>query len=157
MMTDGHRKSHVTIRLNCPDTINTRNRRDNDHIFAFEQRTRSSMTHSIDLFINRGFFFDIGIGAGNIRFRLVVVVVGNEIFDGIIGKKSLHLTIELCGKRLIGSKDERRSLDLCDDMSHGKGFTRPCNTEEYLIIRPVIYTRHQSANRVRLITSWKEV
>ncbi len=51
------------------------------------------MTHPVDLFVYGRFLFDIRIGPRHIGFGLVVIVIGNEIFDGIVRKEALELAI----------------------------------------------------------------
>ena len=48
------------------------------------------MAHAVDLLVDRGFFLDIGVGARNIGFGLVVVVIGDEILDRVVGKEDLN-------------------------------------------------------------------
>ena len=63
------------------------------------------MPHAINLFINRCLFFNIGIGSRNIGFRLIVVIIGDEIFDRIVWKEGFHLAIKLRRQGLIGGQD----------------------------------------------------
>jgi hypothetical protein len=51
---------------------------------------RRRVAHAVDLLVDRGILLDIGVGARHIGFRLVVVVVGDEIFDRVVGKKLLN-------------------------------------------------------------------
>ena len=55
------------------------------------------MAHTVDLFIDGGVFFDEGVGARDVGFGLVVVVVGDEIFDGVVGEEGFEFGVELGG------------------------------------------------------------
>ena len=44
------------------------------------------MAQALDIFIDGGVFFNVGIGLRDVGFRLVVVVVADKIFNGIIGQ-----------------------------------------------------------------------
>ena len=44
------------------------------------------MAQALDVLINGGVFFDIGIGLRDIGFWLVVVVIGDEVFHRVIGQ-----------------------------------------------------------------------
>ena len=54
------------------------------------------MTHSVDLVVDDGVLFDEGIRDRDVGFGLVVVVVGDEVFDGVVRELSNR-------RRAIGS------------------------------------------------------
>src|SRR3546814_5213575 len=56
--------------------------------------------------------FRSGVAARDVGFRLVVVVVGDEVFHRVVGEERLHLGIKLRRQRLVGRQDERRPLQL---------------------------------------------
>ena len=78
------------------------------------------MAQAVYLVVDSAVLFDIGIGAGDIGLRLVVVVVGDEIFHGVIREKRAELGAELGGQRLIVGQHQRRAVALGDDVRHGK-------------------------------------
>ena len=57
------------------------------------------MAQTVDFIIDGGILLNIGVGRGDIRLRLIVIVVGYEIFYRILGKKFAQLGAELCGQR----------------------------------------------------------
>src|SRR3712207_7473992 len=48
-------------------------------------------------------------------FRSVVVVVRDEVLDGVVGQQLAELVGQLCGQRLVGRHDQRRALHLLED------------------------------------------
>jgi hypothetical protein len=48
------------------------------------------MTHLVYFIIYGRVFFDVGIGGGQIGFRLVIVIIRDEIFNGILWKQFLN-------------------------------------------------------------------
>ena len=68
----------------------------------------------------------------NVGFRLVVVVIADEKFHGIVGKEGAELLPELTGQGFVVRQNERRSLRLLDDLRHGKGFAGACYAEQSL-------------------------
>ena len=84
---------HRGIGFNRADAVDARHRGDDDHIVAFQQRPRRRMAHAIDLFVNLGFLFDIGIGPGDIGLGLIIIVVGHEVFDGVVGEEALEFAV----------------------------------------------------------------
>ena len=89
------RERHRRIGFHRADAVDARHRGDDDHVVAFEQRARRRMAHAVDLLVDGGFLLDIGVGARDVGFRLVVVVVRNEIFDRVVGEERLELAVEL--------------------------------------------------------------
>ena len=102
---EGHRR----IGLDRADAVDAGHRGDDDDVVALQQRARRGVAHAVDLLVDRAFLLDVGVGARHIGFRLVVVVIGDEIFDRVVGKEALELAIELRGERLVGREDQRRA------------------------------------------------
>ncbi len=113
---------------------------------------RRRMPHAVDLFVDRGFFFDVGVGARHISFRRVVIVVRHEIFDGVVGEEILELAIELGGERFIGREDQRRALGALDDVRHGIGLAGTGDAEQYLVALIGVGALHQFGDGRGLIT-----
>ena len=55
---------------------------------------------SISSLIAESFFY-ICVGAGDIRLRLIIVVIGNKILHRVFGEEFPELTAKLCGKGLV--------------------------------------------------------
>ena len=55
------------------------------------------MAELINLLVDVYLFLNKGIGAGDIGFRLVVIVVADEVLHGAIGEELLELGAELGG------------------------------------------------------------
>ena len=77
---------------------------------ALVEASRSRSISSID----RGVFLDVDVALGDVGFRLVVVVIADEIVDGVVREERLELAVELRGQRLVVRQDQRRPL-------HGSG------------------------------------
>ncbi len=95
------RKGHRGIGLDRADTVDARHGSDDDDVVAFEQGARRRVAHAVDLLVDGRILLDIGIGPRHIGLGLVVVVIADKIFDGVVGKKALELAIELRGQRLV--------------------------------------------------------
>ena len=113
------------------------------------------MAHAVDLLVYRGVLFYISIGSRNVRFRLVVVVVRDEILDGVLRKKTLHLRKELRCQCLVGRENQRWTLLRLDDLRHGEGLARAGDAEQHLVAFARVRLRPQAideiGNRSRLI------
>ena len=91
------------------------------------------MAELVDLVVNRRVFLDEGIGGGEVRFGLVIVVVRDEVFYSVIGKQLLELTVELGSKGLVGRQHQGRAVLRGNDVGYGEGLARTGDAEEYLI------------------------
>jgi hypothetical protein len=92
------------------------------------------MAQPVDLVVDRGVLIDIGIGLFDVGFGLVVIVIGDEVLDGIVGEQLLELLVELGGKRLIMRDDEGGLLDRLDGPAHRVGLARSRHPQEGLFV-----------------------
>jgi len=91
------------------------------------------MAHAVDLLVDVRFFLDIGIGAGHIGFRLIVVIVRDEIFHRVVGEKALHLAIQLGGEGLVRGQHQGRFLGPLNYLGNGVGLARASDPQQHLV------------------------
>ncbi len=84
---------HLSPRFRITNTINARNRRHNDNILPAHQVGRRRQPQPVNLFINICFFFDIQVMPGNISFRLVIIIIADEVGDGVFREKLFELAV----------------------------------------------------------------
>ena len=106
---------------------------DDDHIAAFEQRTRGRVAHAIDLLVHRGFLLDVRVRGGHVRFRLIVVVVGDEVLHGVVREEPAELLIELGRQRLVVRDDQTGPLRTRHQMRHREGLAGAGHPQEHLV------------------------
>ena len=146
---DGER--HRRIGLDRTDAVNARHRRDDDDVVTFKQRARCGMAHAVDLFVDRRFFLDVGVGARYVGFGLVVVVIGDEIFDGVVREEAFEFSIELRGQRLVRRQDQRRALCRLDDVRHRERFAGTRDAEQHLVLLVLSHAFDEFCDRLRLV------
>ncbi len=144
-------EGHGGIGLDRADTVDAGNGGDDDHVVALDQRAGRRMAHAVDLFVHRRVLLDIGVGARDIGLGLVVVVIGDEILDGVVREEALELAIELRGQRLVGREHQRRALRRLDHLRHGEGLARAGDAEQHLVALMRVHLRHQLGDGRRLI------
>jgi len=76
--------------LRRPQTIDTGDTRNDDDIVSFKKGAGGGVPHLIDFFIDLSILLDIGIGGGNIGLRLVIIVITDEEFNGILREEFLN-------------------------------------------------------------------
>ena len=120
-----------------PDPVDARYARDHDHIVpAAEQGRGRTQPHLFDPLVDRQILFDKRIGRGNIGFGLIIVVIGDEILDGIFREEVLELPIELCGQRFVVAHDQGRLIEPGDDIGHGKRFAGTGHAQQGVVFTP---------------------
>ena len=90
----------VLIFLGRTKPVDAGDRGNDQRIGPSEKRSRGRVTQLVDLLVDVGVFFDVGIRACDIRLGLVVVVVGNEVLDRVAREELFELGIEL-GRRVL--------------------------------------------------------
>ena len=91
---------------------------DDDHVAAGEQRGGGGVPEAVDLLVDRRVLLDVEVARRDVRLGLVVVVVGDEVLDRVVGEERAELVAELGGERLVVRQHERRALQLLDDAGH---------------------------------------
>ncbi|SRN43661.1 Uncharacterised protein [Shigella flexneri] len=74
------------------------------------------------MFVNRGIFLNEGVGTRYIGFRLIVVVVGDEILHRVFREELFHFAIQLGRQRFVGRKYHGWALKVSNDIGNGEGF-----------------------------------
>ncbi len=115
------------------------------------------MAHAVDLLVDGGFLLDIGVGARDVGFRLIIVVIGDEILDRVVGEELLELGVELRRQRLVWREDQGRALRLLDHLGHGEGFSRAGDAEQHLRAVLVGDAFDEVLDRGRLVAGRLEV
>ena len=111
------------------------------------------MAQAVDLIIDGAVFFNIGIGGGDVGFRLVIVVIAHKIFHRIIGEKSAHLGADLTGQGFVWFQNQCGAVALCNDIGHRKGFAGAGNAQQSLTFIPCFQALHQRFNSLGLVAS----
>ena len=109
------------------------------------------MAHPVNRLVHARFFFDIGIGPRHIGFGLIIIIIGYEIFDRIVGEKTLKLAIKLRGEDFVRREDQRGPLRRFNHFGHGEGFAGTGDAQQHLVTLTRLHGGHQLGNRDRLV------
>ena len=124
---------HFQVGLGVAQAVNGGDGGNDDGIGPFQQGLGGGQAHLFYMLVDGGVFFDIGIGGRHISFRLVIIVIGNEVFHGIVREELAHFAVQLCGQGLVRRQDQRRALNFLDQVGDGKGLAGTCYTEQSLL------------------------
>ena len=142
---------HLGVGFHRADAIDAGDRGNDDHVVALQQCARGGMAHAVDLLVDGGVFFDIGVGARNVRFGLVVVVIGDEIFDRVIRKELLHLAVQLRRQGFVRGQHQGRAVQVLNGVRNGEGLARPGDAQQNLIALALLQPPGQFGNGLWLI------
>ena len=124
---------HLEVDFGLAEAVDARDRRDDQHVVALEQRLGRGMAQLVDLVVDARVLLDEGVGRGDVRLGLVVVVVGDEVADRVFGEQALELVVELRGERLVRRHHQRRPVHLRDHVGHREGLARAGDAEQHLM------------------------
>ena len=142
---------HIGVAFNRANAVNARDGGNNHHIIALQQSARGGVAHPVDLLIDIAFFFNIGVGARHIGFRLVIIIIRDEILDRIFRKKAFELAVKLRCQRFIGRQHKGRALGALDDLRHCISLARAGHAEQHLIALFIGNAGDKLVNRLRLV------
>ena len=125
-------QDHAVVLGGVADAVDRRHRRHDHHVAPLHQRLRRRQAHLLDVLVDRGVLLDIQVARRNVGLGLVVVVIGDEVLDRVLGEELAELGVELRGERLVGREHQRRAAEPRDDVRHGVGLAGPGHPEQRL-------------------------
>ena len=105
-------QQHAVVGFGRAEAVDAGDGGDDDGVAAFEEAAGGGEAELVELFVDGGFFFDEEVAGGDVGFGLVVVVVGDEVLDGVVGEEVFELVVELGGEGLVVREDEGGALEL---------------------------------------------
>ena len=117
------RDDHVLVVDGVAQTVNAGDRGHYNDVSPLKEGGSCAVAEPLDLLVDGGVLLNKGIRVRDIGLRLVVVVIGDKILHGVIREKLLKLAAQLGSQRLVMGQHQRGTLDLLDDLRHGKGLT----------------------------------
>ena len=126
--TDDHRP----VVLRRAEPVDARHAGHHDHVPAADQGARRGEPETVDLLVDRGILLDEDVPLRNVGLGLVVVVVADEVVDGVVGEEVAKLGVELRGQRLVVGEHERRAADLGDHVGHRERLSGTGHAHQHL-------------------------
>jgi hypothetical protein len=142
---------HAAIFIGRAEAIDTGYTGYDDYVPPLQEGTGCGMAQAVYGVVYRGVFGDIGIGLRYIGFRLIIVIIADEVLHGVFGKKLFEFIEELSGQGLIWGYNKGGPLCPGNDVGHGKGLAGTGNTEEYLVLVAFLQGTGEGLNGLRLV------
>ena len=152
-----HEQQHAVVGLGRAEAVDARHRRHDHHVAPLEQAARGAEPHAVDLVVDRGFLLDVGVRLRDVGLGLVVVVVGDEVLDGVLREERLELLVELGRERLVVGQHQRRAVGLRDHRGDREGLARAGDAQQHLVLVAALEPVHQLPDRARLVALRLEV
>ena len=157
LLTHSESEHAVDVLLRCPQAVDRRYRGHHDDIPPSEQRIGRGVAQTLDLLVDGGVLLDIGVRLRDICLWLVVVVVGHEVLDRIVGQQLAELVGELGRERLVGRHDQRRPLHPLDEPCCRGALAGAGGSQEHDVALPCLDALHQVLDGLRLISGRRVV
>ena len=142
---------HARVGLDRADAVDAGHGGDDDHVVALQQALRRRVAHAVDRLVDLAVLLHVGVGARHVGFRLVVVVVADEVLDRVVREELLHLAIELRRQRLVRRQDQRRALRVLDQLGHGERLAGAGDAQQHLVPLRRLHAGPQVADGGRLV------
>jgi hypothetical protein len=145
------RKQHAVVRLRGPEAVDARHAGNDDDVAPLEERPGRREAHAVDLVVDGRLFLDVGVGRRHVGFRLVVVVIADEVLDGVVREESAEFLVQLRGERLVVDHHQGGAVHARDGLRHREGLARSGHTEQHLVRIAACQSIGELANRPGLI------
>jgi len=143
---------HAAVIDGVAQRIDAGHRCHNDDIPPLRKRRRGRVAQAVDFIVDGAVLFNVGIGAGDVGFGLVVIVVGNKILHRIVREERAELSAELGRQRLIVGQHQRGAVAPGDHVGHGKGLAAAGHTQQGLAAVAPLNPLYQLLNGLGLVT-----
>ena len=143
-VADAEQDHLLEVVLGRAQAVDAAHAGDDDDVAAQEQRGGGRVAQPVDLVVDRRVLLDVQVLRRHVGLGLVVVVVADEVLDGVVREELAELVAELRRERLVVGDDQRGLLDLRDDVGHREGLARAGDAEQRLV---AVAAQHALAER----------
>ena len=134
---------HALVIAGRTQAVDARDAGDDDDVLAADQGAGGGQAQAVDVLVDERVLLDVDVALRDVGFGLVVVVIADEVVDGVAREEAAELLVELGRQRLVVGQDQRRLADLRDDVAavkvlpvpvapsrvwHGRPSRKPCTS-----------------------------
>ena len=151
LLADLDEDDPLPVLLGRAEAVDAGDRRDDDHVPAREQVRGRGVAEPVDLVVPRAVLLDVEVGLRDVRLRLVVVVVGDEVLDRVVREELAELVAELRGERLVVGDHEGGPADALDRPGHRRRLAGAGGADERLVALAPEQPVPEDLDRFRLV------
>ena len=128
--------------------------RGHDHtIWTRHERCNSGKALLFNTLVDAEFFVNVQVSLGEVGLGLIIVVMRDEIFHGVVWKIPHHLLMQLPSKGLVMTHDEGGYVQVLNDVRHGESLATSRYAEQHAALLPIIQLRNQFFNCFWLVAT----
>ena len=131
-------ETHVLVVPRVTEPVDRGDGGDDDDVVPREERPGRGVPESVDLVVHARVLVDVRVRLLDVRLGLIVVVVGDEVLDGVVREQLAEFLVELCGEGLVVRDDERRLLEFLDRPGDRVRLPGPRHAEQRLLVHPAL-------------------
>ena len=124
---------HAQVGLRVAQAVDGRDGSDDQGVAPLKERLGGRQPHLLDVGVDRGVLLDVGVRGGHIGFRLVVVVVGDEVLHRVVGKELAELPVKLGGQGFVRRQHQRRPIHRGHHVGDSEGLAGAGDAEQRLV------------------------
>jgi len=147
-----HADDHLFVFVRRPQAVDAADRGDDHDVPTADERAGRRQPQAVDLLVDRGILLDVDVPGRDVSLGLVVVVIADEIMDGVLREKPAKLRVQLRRQRLVVAQNQRRAAEVRDHVRHREGLAGTGRSEQHLIRLPPPKTARQGRDRLGLIS-----
>ncbi len=144
-------QDHAVVLGRVADAVDRRHRRDDHAVGPLEDRLGRGQAHLLDVLVDRAVLLDVEVARRDVRLRLVVVVVRDEVLDRVVREELAELRVELRRERLVRRDDDRGPPRARDHVGHRERLARPRDAQQRLVRESVGQPLDELRDRLGLV------
>ena len=121
----------VQVGLRRAEAVDAGHRRHHDDVAPGQQARGRRVPQPLDVVVDRAVLLDVGVGLGDVRLGLVVVVVRHEVLDGVVRQHLPQFIGQLRSQRLVRRHHQGGPLQPFDEPRRGGRLAGAGGTEEH--------------------------
>ena len=109
------------------------------------------MAQPFDVVVDRAVLLDVGVGLRDVRLGLVVVVITDEVLDGVVRQHLSKLVGQLGGQRLVGRHHQGGALQPLDEPGRRRRLAGAGGAEQHDVALPRLDAAFEFVDRGGLV------
>ncbi len=124
---------HLGVVFRRTKTVNARDRGHDEHVPSGQQGVGCGVTQLVDLLVDGGILFYIGVAVRQVGFGLIIIVITDKVLHRVVREKLFELVEQLGGQSLVRGHDQGGSVQSGHHPGHGESLARTGHAQEHLL------------------------
>ena len=120
---------HALVVAGRAEAVDARDAGDDDDVLAADQGAGRGQAQAVEVLVDERVLLDVDVALRDVGLGLVVVVVADEVVDGVAREEAAELLVELGRQGLVVRQHQGRLAELGDDVGGGVGLAAAGDAE----------------------------